>query len=176
MCGCDQKIAKSTVDAVHRPQKIDETDLNHLSLSQSNTPLLLGAGRRHDHTRHPQHPPPPLSSITPSPPAAAAAAAAARVFLLCRPHPRSPVRAEELQKRIILHKRIGILQVRFTATCVPHAASHHRCRSAAVDYIAVAYSAFAVHHDSSTCFPSQHREEASSQDLQPIPVGSVASP
>ena len=51
-------------DEVHRPQKIDETDLNHLSLSQSNTPLLLGAGRRHDHTRHPQHPPPPLSSIT----------------------------------------------------------------------------------------------------------------
>ena len=37
-------------------------------------------------------------------------------------------------------------------------------------------SAIPVHHDSSTCFPPQHREEASSQDLQPIPVGSVASP
>ena len=123
-----------------------------------------------------QSPSPPAAAAAAAATAAATAAAAARVFLLCRPHPRRPVRAEELQKRIILHKRLGILQVRFTATCVPHAASHHRCRSAAVDYIAVAYSAFAVHHDSSTCFPSQHREEASSQDLQPIPVGSVASP
>ena len=50
---------------VHRPQKICRDRFEpSFCFTKKNTPLLLGAGRRHDHTRHPQHPPHHLSSIT----------------------------------------------------------------------------------------------------------------